>query len=160
MNKSPFSCVCVCLCIIYIASLLIRCEERERERRERDTTHNEKETTQVESRAHSFCSAYSTMHGASDPLLPVRKAPRAATERLLSLDLMRGAIMVVMAWDHSVDILSDGKLPRDSGFQAWSGHLATYDESGGLFLARFISSWTSLPRQVLRYLSPTAFAIC
>ena len=72
----------------------------------------------------------------AEPLLPAtadpppQRKPKAAAERLLSLDLMRGAIMVVMAWDHSVDILSDGKLPRDNGFQAWSGHLATYDESG------------------------------
>ena len=64
---------------------------------------------------------------------------RRKPARLLSLDLLRGAIMVVMAWDHSVDVLADGKLPKDGGFQAWSGHLATYDGNGGLFLARFVS---------------------
>eukprot|EP00937_MAST-01D_sp_MAST-1D-sp2_P001871 g1871.t1 len=77
---------------------------------------------------------------AAEPLLDAPPAEtRKSAERLLSLDLMRGWIMVVMAWDHSVDILADGKLPRDTGFQAWSGHLDTYDESGGLFLARFVS---------------------
>ena len=65
---------------------------------------------------------------------PVTKAPR-----LLSLDLMRGSIMVVMAWDHCKDIISDGKLPKNRGFEAWGGPMATFDDNFGLFFARWVS---------------------
>ncbi|CAF1112458.1 unnamed protein product [Didymodactylos carnosus] len=62
-----------------------------------------------------------------------------STSRLLSLDLLRGLIIIVMAWDHSHDFISDGKLPKDHGDEGWSGPLATYDNNVGLFLQRWLT---------------------
>ena len=69
--------------------------------------------------------------------LPTRKAPSAA-HRLMQLDLVRGLIMVIMAWDHSRDFISDRSLPVDKGSETWSGALATYDDNAGLFLQRWL----------------------
>lgn len=60
-------------------------------------------------------------------------------QRLLSLDLMRGLIMVIMSWDHAHDIIADGKLPRNEGRETFSGQFATYDNDEGLFLSRWMA---------------------
>jgi uncharacterized membrane protein len=66
-----------------------------------------------------------------------RRAPNAA-HRLLQLDVLRGVIMIVMAWDHSRDLISDRTLPVDKGSEMWSGALATYDDNFGLWFQRFL----------------------
>ena len=61
------------------------------------------------------------------------------TKRLIGIDLFRGLIMIVMAWDHSKDFLANKKLPKHQGGSAWSGELQDFDHSFLLFFARFIS---------------------
>ena len=51
------------------------------------------------------------------PLLPqqtndVAAHPSVKPPRLQSLDLMRGSIMVIMAWDHCKDIISNGNKAK------------------------------------------------
>ena len=60
-------------------------------------------------------------------------------ERLEAIDLFRGLIMVIMAWDHSKDFLANKKVPKDQGGSAWSGQLGDFDHNFLLFFARFIS---------------------
>lgn len=74
---------------------------------------------------------------ASNSTLQLR--PRKAM-RLDSIDLLRGFIMVVMAWDHSKDYLSrySGSDPG-SGIGGWAGHLNMYHGNVGFFAARGIS---------------------
>ena len=54
-----------------------------------------------------------------------------------------GLIIMIMAWDHGKDVLWNnvyyGQTAVDAGFQAWSGHLATYEGRVDIFVARFIS---------------------
>ena len=60
-------------------------------------------------------------------------------KRLDAIDLFRGLIMVIMAWDHSKDFLANKKVPKDQGGSAWSGQLGDFDHNFLLFFARFIS---------------------
>jgi uncharacterized membrane protein len=75
------------------------------------------------------------------PLLDAAAAP-AATQprrhRLLAVDLLRGAIMIVMSWDHSRDFLSRHAV-NARGSERWSGVLSHYDDNVWVFLQRWIS---------------------
>jgi len=59
--------------------------------------------------------------------------------RLGELDLLRGTIMIVMAWDHCKDNIANPVPPHDTGSQMWSGPFATFDQNFGYFMARFVS---------------------
>ena len=79
-------------------------------------------------------------------------APGAGSSRLPAIDLLRGFIMVVMAWDHVKDGTAefmgmDNTKPGDPPFQrnnhthspAWYGTEEAYSGSWGWFLARAVS---------------------
>jgi uncharacterized membrane protein len=63
-----------------------------------------------------------------------------ASSRLVALDLMRGFIMVVMAWDHSKDIFSSQNASRLNGREGWQGLFSGFDNRWDLFLARAVSN--------------------
>jgi hypothetical protein len=55
---------------------------------------------------------------------PLRASNAAASggeagSRLVSLDLLRGLIMIIMAWDHVKDFLNDQQLPKNEGWEIW-----------------------------------------
>ena len=60
-------------------------------------------------------------------------------QRLACLDLLRGLIMAVMAWDHTREGVTDGKLPKHDAMEMWSGGLPTYDGKWYLYISRAIS---------------------
>ncbi len=66
-------------------------------------------------------------------------APKASS-RLVALDLMRGLIMVIMAWDHSKDIFSSQNASRLNGREGWQGLFSGFDNRWDLFLARMVSN--------------------
>eukprot|EP00943_MAST-04B_sp_MAST-4B-sp1_P006121 g6121.t1 len=83
---------------------------------------------------------------ASDPsselttnFLKIKETNTKTSKRLEGIDLFRGLIMIVMAWDHSKDFLANKKVPKHQGGSAWSGQLQNFDHSFLLFFARFIS---------------------
>eukprot|EP00511_Aplanochytrium_stocchinoi_P000655 CAMPEP_0204825054 /NCGR_PEP_ID=MMETSP1346-20131115/3018_1 /ASSEMBLY_ACC=CAM_ASM_000771 /TAXON_ID=215587 /ORGANISM="Aplanochytrium stocchinoi, Strain GSBS06" /LENGTH=106 /DNA_ID=CAMNT_0051952547 /DNA_START=348 /DNA_END=665 /DNA_ORIENTATION=+ len=45
------------------------------------------------------------------------------TKRFRSLDIMRGVIMVIMAWDHTKDIIAN---TTQKGQEGWNGEGATW----------------------------------
>jgi hypothetical protein len=65
---------------------------------------------------------------------------RKASSRLVALDLMRGFIMVIMAWDHSKDIFSSQNASRLNGREGWQGLFSGFDNRWDLFLARAVSN--------------------
>ncbi|CAF1056285.1 unnamed protein product [Didymodactylos carnosus] len=73
------------------------------------------------------------------PTVTTRAVIERNTSRLLSLDLLRGLIIIVMVWDHSRDFVCDGKLPKDRNNEDWNGPLPTYDNNVGLFLQRWLT---------------------
>jgi len=66
------------------------------------------------------------------------KINRGGTSRIECLDLLRGLIMLVMAWDH----VKDGLLVTMpvSAFQYWCGPYADFDDNIGYFIARWVSN--------------------
>lgn len=70
---------------------------------------------------------------------PTQPAAPPRRTRLGELDLLRGTIMIVMAWDHCKDNVANRVPPHDTGSQMWSGPFGTFDQNFGLFMARFIS---------------------
>mmetsp|Transcript_6491 Transcript_6491/g.7423 ORF Transcript_6491/g.7423 Transcript_6491/m.7423 type:complete len:522 (-) Transcript_6491:96-1661(-) len=89
-------------------------------------------------------------HGIEDPLLQERDLNSEASieltanlddgpkksKRFRSLDLMRGFIMVIMAWDHTKDIVAD---TTQKGQEGWNGEGATWNNNFMFFFARAIS---------------------
>ena len=69
-----------------------------------------------------------------------RGAAGKASSRLVALDLMRGFIMVIMAWDHSKDIFSSQNASRLNGREGWQGLFSGFDNRWDLFLARAVSN--------------------
>ena len=81
----------------------------------------------------------------SQPLLsPVEQPsssnpqPAQSSRRLQAIDILRGAIMIIMSWDHSRDFLSQHKVGA-TGSERWSGTLSTYDNNAAVFFQRWIS---------------------
>jgi hypothetical protein len=92
------------------------------------------------------------------PRASIATPKESSGSRLVSLDLLRGLIMIIMAWDHVkgillitrsliadlfmlvrmklvvIDFLSDGQLPHNNGWEIWSGPFATYDNNVIIFL--------------------------
>lgn len=67
--------------------------------------------------------------------------PARGGGRLLALDLMRGLIMMIMAWDHTKDILNSAKTgPKHPGGESWSGPFSSYDNDWSYFIARAVSN--------------------
>ena len=67
------------------------------------------------------------------PVVP-EKATGMLTQtrnRLGELDLLRGTIMIVMAWDHCKDNIAKRLPADDKGSQMWSGPFATFDQDFG-----------------------------
>ena len=60
-------------------------------------------------------------------------------QRLSSLDLLRGLIMAVMAWDHTREGVVGSGGPKNHGDEMWSGELATYDDKWYFYIARAVS---------------------
>jgi len=61
-------------------------------------------------------------------------------ERDVSLDLMRGLIMLIMAWDHTTHQFTDNKdSVQHPGAESWNGPFASYDNNPGLFVSRAVS---------------------
>mmetsp|Transcript_2439 Transcript_2439/g.4860 ORF Transcript_2439/g.4860 Transcript_2439/m.4860 type:complete len:568 (-) Transcript_2439:1204-2907(-) len=77
-----------------------------------------------------------------DNLVTEVQAPaRKESRRLLALDLMRGLIMVIMAWDHTKDINAEPSwMPKNSGREGWNGPFSTYDNNWWWFFARAVSN--------------------
>jgi uncharacterized membrane protein len=77
-------------------------------------------------------------------LAPLAEAARGAggkaSSRLVALDLMRGFIMVIMAWDHSKDIFSSQNASRLNGREGWQGLFSGFDNRWDLFMARAVSN--------------------
>ena len=85
---------------------------------------------------------------ASDPsselttnFLKIKETNTKTSKRLEGIDLFRGLIMIVMAWDHSKDFLANKKVPKHQGGSAWSGQLQNFDHSFLLFFARVCEQW-------------------
>eukprot|EP00899_Mesostigma_viride_P005225 jgi/Mesvir1/14703/Mv05359-RA.1 len=85
-------------------------------------------------------------NGLEEPLLPsVVNPPR--TRRLVSIDALRGAAILVMIFDHTKDFLVKHKgedhdpsgHPYPDHSESWSGPLQMYSDSLPYFMARFIS---------------------
>eukprot|EP00392_Amoebophrya_sp_AT5.2_P017616 g18004.t1 len=53
------------------------------------------------------------------------------------MDVFRGLIMLLMAWDHTQEFLKDRK--PDQGSEMWSGKFTNYDDSNITFLSRSAS---------------------
>jgi len=66
----------------------------------------------------------------------VKAAPVKKPPRLMSLDLARGLIMTVMAWDHCRDIVSTEWLNSN---ESWGGIMPSFDNDAAMFLQRFIT---------------------
>uniref|UniRef100_A0A7S3PRN2 Heparan-alpha-glucosaminide N-acetyltransferase catalytic domain-containing protein n=1 Tax=Aplanochytrium stocchinoi TaxID=215587 RepID=A0A7S3PRN2_9STRA len=58
------------------------------------------------------------------------------TKRFRSLDIMRGVIMVIMAWDHTKDIIAN---TTQKGQEGWNGEGATWRNNFFFFFSRAIS---------------------
>jgi uncharacterized membrane protein len=68
------------------------------------------------------------------------QAKQQIHSRLISLDLFRGLIIVIMAWDHTThQFMSKADSPSSNGFEIWEGPYATYDNAVRKFLTRNIS---------------------
>lgn len=70
----------------------------------------------------------------------VRKGP--AAPRLISLDLLRGLLLALMAWDHVRDTLTDGgglRVEPGHPVEGWSGDYTEYLASWPLFVSRAIT---------------------
>ncbi|CAD7935400.1 unnamed protein product [Amoebophrya sp. A120] len=65
-------------------------------------------------------------------------AERSSTARIWSMDVFRGLIMLLMAWDHTQEFLLT-KHTEDAGGEMWSGKFKTYDHSRVEFFCRFVS---------------------
>ena len=63
---------------------------------------------------------------------------RTGSGRLLAVDLLRGAIMIVMSWDHARDFLAQHKVAQH-GSEKWSGLLSNYDNNLLVFFQRWIT---------------------
>jgi len=60
-----------------------------------------------------------------DVVRPSALAATSKSGRYFSLDLMRGLIMVIMAWDHTKDInASPNWQPKHAGSESWDGPYA------------------------------------
>eukprot|EP00924_Labyrinthula_sp_SR-Ha-C_P015186 snap_masked-scaffold_9-processed-gene-10.46-mRNA-1 protein AED:1.00 eAED:1.00 QI:0/0/0/0/1/1/2/0/471 len=68
-------------------------------------------------------------------LIP-REKEVAKSKRLIGLDLFRGLIMAVMAFDHLKDSIADTK---QHGSEVWQGESADFNNSLVFFLARVVS---------------------
>jgi uncharacterized membrane protein len=91
------------------------------------------------------------MTSLQEPLIPASSAGSADLEaaraqpgpekyRDVSLDLMRGFIMLVMAWDHTThQFTNKHDTAKSGGFEIWNGPFSTYDNSPRLFLSRAVS---------------------
>jgi len=66
---------------------------------------------------------------------------KKASVRIVALDLMRGLIMIVMAWDHTKDIHADADwMPKHRGSEGWMGQFSSYDDDWWWFIARAVSN--------------------
>ena len=64
--------------------------------------------------------------------------PLPPSPRLTSLDLFRGFICAVMAWDHSCHAFTRDR-DKYAGWELWQGQFATYGNSPKEFLARAVA---------------------
>eukprot|EP00759_Apiculatamorpha_spiralis_P042920 PhF_6_TR40672/c0_g1_i1/m.61098 len=69
--------------------------------------------------------------------VPLTRGPQGSA-RVESLDMLRGLIMLVMAWDH----VKDGLLKAfpTNGFDLWCGPYADFGNDVGVFIARWVSN--------------------
>jgi len=63
------------------------------------------------------------------------KLPHKTSNRLLTLDALRGFIIITMALDHANKFIAHS----DFGLEIWAGQFADYDGNGLAFLARLIT---------------------
>jgi len=62
-----------------------------------------------------------------------------ARERLYSLDMVRGIIIVIMAWDHCRDFIGIRSAGSRGPGETWSGPAADYQNSIVIWSSRFVS---------------------
>lgn len=71
-----------------------------------------------------------------DPSLKNSSSGNVKGARLEALDLFRGLIMMIMAWDHSKDIFVN---VTQKGAEGWQGEAANWNNSFWFFFARAVS---------------------